>query len=61
MAASAGLMATASAAVMIVLATAAVAAVRLISNATATLTRAQQSAADGGPDGDDGSVAIAMQ
>ncbi len=61
MAASAGLMATASAAVMIVSATAAVAAVRLISNATAKLTRTQQSAADGRPDGDDGSVAIAMQ
>jgi hypothetical protein len=35
-------------------------AVTLVSYAAATLTAAQ-SAADGGPDGDDGSAAIAMQ
>jgi hypothetical protein len=35
-------------------------AVTLVPDAAATLTAAQ-SAADGGPDGDDGSAAIAMQ
>jgi hypothetical protein len=35
-------------------------AVTLVSDAAAMLT-ATQSAADGGPDGDDGSAAIAMQ
>ena len=35
--------------------------VTLVSDATATLTRGQQSAADGGPVGDDNSAAIAKQ
>ncbi len=56
------LSAAASAVARIVLATVAAAVeAALISNATATLSRGEQPTADGRPDGDDSSAAIAMQ
>ena len=60
-AAAAALAVAASTAVMVVLVAAAASEAALISDATATLTHGEQSVADSGPDGDDGSAAIAMQ